>query len=253
MQAPIYNMQGKDAGKVELPDAIFNQPWNADLVYDVVQVMRGNARAGTANTKNRGEVRGGGKKPWKQKGTGRARHGSRRSPIWKGGGIAFGPRAEKDYSRKLNRNTRAKALAVVLSQKLRDGEMIFLDTLSFAVPKAKQAKEALLALSGIKGMEALATKRTNAALVVVPARNETAEKSFRNFGNVVLGQAKDINPVEILSHKYVIVADAEAAIDVFAARVATRAQKKTVEVAPVAEKKPKASPKKPAAKKTAKA
>ncbi len=239
---------------MELPDAIFNQPWNADLVYDVVQVMRGNARAGTAHTKNRGEVRGGGKKPWKQKGTGRARHGSRRSPIWKGGGVAFGPRAEKDYSRKLNRNIRAKALAVVLSQKLRDGEVIFLDTLAFPEPKAKQAKDALIALSGIKGMETLATKRANAALLVIPGRNESTEKSFRNFGNVVLGQAKDINPVEILSHKYVIVADAEAVIDVLATRVATRAQKKTAGAASaVSEKKPKASPKKPAAKKTAKA
>jgi large subunit ribosomal protein L4 len=227
MEATTYNKEGKQAGKVTLPEAVFDQPWNADLVHEVVRVMQGNARAGTAHTKVRGEVRGGGKKPWRQKGTGRARAGSRRSPIWKGGGTTFGPRVEKDYSRKLNRNTRAKALGVTLSQKLRDDEIIFLDALAFSAPKAKEAKIALAAIASIEGKGRLATKRRNAALIVLASRDEHTEKSFRNFGNILLAQAKDVNPVDLLSYKYVIVADAEAAVALLAERVLSKAGKKT--------------------------
>src|SRR5690606_29965426 len=127
--------------------------------------------SGTAHTKGRGEVRGGGKKPWKQKGTGRARHGSTRSPIWSGGGTAHGPRTEKDYARKINKNVRAKALASVLSQKFADGEIIFVDALSFAAPKAAEARKVLTALAGIEGKKTLGTKTTNAALIVLADRD----------------------------------------------------------------------------------
>lgn len=222
MQATIYNNTGTDAGKIALPEAVFNQPWNADLLFDVVRSMQSNARAGTAHTKGRGEVRGGGKKPWRQKGTGRARHGSRRSPIWTGGGITFGPRTEKDYTRKINRNVRAKALGVALSQKLRDDEVIFLDTFGLAAPKAQDAKAALVALSGIEGKEMLATKRANAVLVVLPGRDEAVEKSFSNFGNVLVEQAKDLNPVELLSYKYVIIASPAEVTELLAARVSPK-------------------------------
>ena len=225
MQATTYNTKGTEAGKVTLPESVFAEPWNADLVHSVVLAMQGNARAGTAHTKVRGEVRGGGKKPWRQKGTGRARAGSRRSPIWRGGGITFGPRSERDYTTKLNRNVRAKALAVALSQKLRDDEIIFLDTLAFAAPKAKEAREMLVALSGIAGKTTLATKRKNAAVIVTAGRDEHAEKSFRNFGNVFVQQAKDINPVELFSYKYVIVGDTDAVTALLASRVAPKAKK----------------------------
>jgi large subunit ribosomal protein L4 len=225
MQAITYNIKGKEVGTVTLPDAVFAQPWNADLVHEVVLAMQSNARAGTAHTKVRGEVRGGGKKPWKQKGTGRARAGSRRSPIWRGGGVTFGPRNEKDYTKKINHTVRAKALAVAFSQKLRDNEIIFLDTFAFTAPKTKEAKVILVALSGITGKETLATKRKNAALIVLTARDEHTERSFRNFGSVLVAQAKDINPVELLSYKYVIVADAEAVTAQLATRVAPKKQK----------------------------
>lgn len=218
MQAPVYNTQGKSAGKVDLPESVFGLAWNADLVHDVVLAMRSNARAGTAHTKIRGEVRGGGKKPWRQKGTGRARHGSRRSPIWVGGGVALGPRSEKSYARKLNRKVRAKALGVALSQKLRDDEVIFLDTFAYGAPAAKDAKAVLGALATIPGKETLATKRANAALVVLSERDENAEKSFRNFGNVLVQQAKDINPVLLLTYKYVIVANPADTVAQIAAR-----------------------------------
>ncbi|MDE1941428.1 MAG: 50S ribosomal protein L4, partial [Patescibacteria group bacterium] len=114
MEATVYNQQGKSAGKISLPEDIFNVPWNADLVHEIVRLMNSNSRTPVAHTKTRGEVRGGGRKPWKQKGTGRARHGSTRSPIWVGGGVAHGPRNEKNYSRKINRKAKSKALFTIL-------------------------------------------------------------------------------------------------------------------------------------------
>ena len=130
MEAKIYNQKGKDAGTIELPEKVFGAKWRADLVHQVVESMRSNKRAGTADTKDRGEVRGGGRKPWKQKGTGRARHGSSRSPIWVGGGVTHGPLAEKNYKRKISKSMRAQALFSVLSKKLKDGEIIFIDSLA---------------------------------------------------------------------------------------------------------------------------
>jgi large subunit ribosomal protein L4 len=227
MQATTYNREGKEIGKVTLPESVFDQAWNADLVHEVVLAMQSNARAGTAHTKVRGEVRGGGKKPWRQKGTGRARAGSRRSPIWRGGGVTFGPRNEKDYSKKINHNVRTKALVVVLSQKLRDNEIIFLDRLIFAAPKTKEAKVIIMNLAGITGKETLATKRKNAALVVLPGRDVSTEKSFRNFGSMLVTQAKDLNPVDLLSYKYIIVSDAEAVVELLAARVTRKGDKRT--------------------------
>lgn len=227
MKASVYNIKGKEVSTIEVPEALFAQKWNADLVHEVVTSMQSNARTGTADAKGRGEVRGGGRKPWKQKGTGRARHGSRRSPIWKGGGVAHGPLSEKDYGKKINKSARAKALAVVLSKKFADGEILFVDTFGFAEPKTKEAKGVLLSLSGIKGIETLATKRKNAALVVIPAREVNTEKSFKNFGNVVVAQVKDINPVELLAHKYVIVAGPEASLDILSTRVSGKAKSST--------------------------
>src|SRR5882724_8931234 len=147
MESIIYNVQGKETGKITLPESIFGLPWNADLVHQVVVAMQANARQNVAHTKDRGEVRGGGKKPWQQKGTGRARHGSSRSPIWKGGGVTHGPRNDKIYARKINRAARQKALLVVLSRKYRDGELTFVDSLSFDTPKAKMAKDFLVAMN----------------------------------------------------------------------------------------------------------
>lgn len=226
MEVKVYSQDGKEAGKIALPEAVFNVAWNSDLVHEVVVSMRSNARAGTADTKGRGEVRGGGKKPWKQKGTGRARHGSRRSPIWKGGGVAHGPLAEKDYGKKINRNARAKALAAVFSKKHAEGEIIFVDAFNFAEPKTKLAKDAIVSLAGIKGNEYLKSKRKNNALVVLPSRNESVEKSFQNFGNIGLSHAKDINPVELLTYKYVIVTEPKEAFETLLRRVATKQARK---------------------------
>src|ERR1700722_10641927 len=119
MEAPIYNSQGKKAGSIELPESVFGVAWNDSLMHQVVTSMQDNARTNVAHTKDRGDVRGGGKKPWRQKGTGRARHGSIRSPIWRGGGVTHGPRNEKDFSRTIPKKMRAKALYIALSRKLR--------------------------------------------------------------------------------------------------------------------------------------
>jgi len=219
MKATIYNTKGAEAGSFELPENIFALPWNADLVHEVVTSMQANARTSTADAKGRGDVRGGGKKPWKQKGTGRARHGSRRSPIWRGGGVTHGPLSEKNYGKKINRKARAKALAVTLSKKYEDGEVLFVDTFAFAKPQAKDARAALVALSGIKGIESLKGKRKNAALIVIPTKDENAAKSFSNFGNIVVAQARDINPVEVLAHKFVIIVSPQESVEAITARL----------------------------------
>lgn len=225
MDAKVYTHEGVAKGTVALSDALFGAAWNNDLVHEVVVGMQANARAGTAHTKGRGDVRGGGKKPWKQKGTGRARHGSRRSPIWVGGGVSHGPRTEKDYSVKINRKARAKAFAVVLSKKFADAEVIFVESLPMTAPKAKDAKTIMTAVAKGSGEVSLATKRKNAALVVLPSRQEAVEKSFQNFGNFAVMQAKDISPVDLLTYKYVVVTEPAAALEILEKRVAVIAPK----------------------------
>jgi len=220
MKAQIFKQDGGKGSEITLSENLFGAKWNPDLVHEVVVAMQGNARAGTADTKDRGEVRGGGKKPWKQKGTGRARHGSRRSPIWKGGGVAHGPLAEKDYSRKINKKVRAKALASVLSKKNADSEVIFVEALSFANPKTADAKNIIKSLATASDKKELATKRKNAAVIVLNDRDIATEMSFRNFGNYEVIMAKDINPVDLLTYKYVIVSNPEASLEVLEKRVA---------------------------------
>lgn len=207
MEAPIYNQAGKPAGKIKLPEGVFNVKWNADLVHEVVRLMNSNSRRAIANTKTRGEVSGTGKKPWQQKGTGRARHGSRRSPIWVGGGIAHGPRADKNFSRKINKKARAKAFYAILSRKFKDGEMLFIDSLSFKGPKAKEAKIVMDSLAKIKGYERLATKKANAAIIALDKKTDAVAKSFRNFGNISVEEFRNVNPVSIMNHTFLIVAN----------------------------------------------
>ena len=226
METTVFTKEGKESGKVTLPEAVFGAKWNADLVHEVVVSMTSNARSGNAHTKDRSEVRGGGKKPWRQKGTGRARHGSRRSPIWTGGGVTFGPRNEKDYSKKINKKVRAKALAATLSKKHADGEVVFVDDFSFEAPKTADAKAAIKAIAAGSKHEDLATKRKNAALVVLSERNEATEKSFRNFGNMMVAQVKDINPVDLLTYKYVVMAEPAKALEVLESRIGSTTSEK---------------------------
>ncbi len=205
---------------MNLPEALFGQAFNNNLVHQVVVSMQSNARAGRglAHTKDRGEVRGGGRKPWKQKGTGRARHGSSRSPIWTGGGVTHGPRNEKNYEKTIPRKMRIAALRSVLSQKLRDGEIIFIDTISFDAPKTAEALNVLNALAGVKGFERL-TKKSNAALIALSSNNTNAKKSFANFGNVGVEEVRNLNVVDVLSHAYLVIENPEVSLKTLEAKL----------------------------------
>lgn len=219
LEAKIYGANGKSAGSIQLPAELFGVKWNADLVHQVVLGMEANARAVVAHTKFRGEVRGGGIKPWKQKGTGRARHGSRRSPIWVGGGTTHGPRAERDYSVKINRKMRVAALASLLSRKFKDGEVVFVDSFAFSAPKTKEAKAALTAIATGAGVADLSTKRQNAAIIALASKNATTEKSFRNIGSVTLGEIRNLNPVDLVKKKYLVIESPAESIAVLSARL----------------------------------
>lgn len=218
MEATVYNQKGTEAGKIKLPENIFGLPWNESLVHQVATGMAANERTPIAHAKNRGEVAGTGMKPWRQKGTGRSRHGSRRSPIWIGGGITHGPRNDKDYSRKINKRMKTKALFTVISSKFKDGEVVFLDDISLRTPKTKDAKNIISALSKIKEVSSL-SRRKNAAFIALQGKDEAVSKSFNNFGNLEVGQIKDLNVLDILQYKYLIVANPDKSIATLSARL----------------------------------
>lgn len=219
LEAPIYTMDGKTAGTITLPAEVFGVKWNGDLVHQVVLGMQANARPTIAHTKFRGEVRGGGKKPWKQKGTGRARHGSRRSPIWVGGGITHGPRAERDYTVKINRKMRATALAAVLSRKFKDGEIIFVDALTFAEPKTRVARATIVSLAKASGQDTLATKRANAGVIAIPEKNRVVEKSFSNISSFITDEVRNLNPVELVTKKFLVIGNPTESVALLASRL----------------------------------
>lgn len=218
-EATIYTMKGESAGTIALPSELFAAPWKADLVHQVVVGMQANARPVVANTKFRGEVAGGGKKPWKQKGTGRARHGSNRSPIWVGGGTTHGPRAERDYSVKINRKMRAAALASVLSRKHADGQVIFVDSLAFTTPKTKDAKAALVAFANAAGVPELVSKRKNSAVIAFAKKDVASEKSFRNMGNLMTEEVRNLNPMDLMNKRYLVIENPKEALPVLASRL----------------------------------
>lgn len=212
MESKVYNQEGKEVGTIKLPKSVFGVTWNGNLVHEVTISMASNKRNSTAHAKDRSDVSGGGKKPWRQKGTGRARHGSSRSPIWVGGGVTHGPTNEKNYYKKINKKKKAKALYTVLSQKLKDNEILFIDSFNMKDPKTAEAKKILSNLSSIPGFESVLTKRKNSAVLSLDKRDEVVEKSFRNFGNLTLGEVKDINPLLLLQNKYLVIVNPEESL-----------------------------------------
>ncbi|MCF7833707.1 MAG: 50S ribosomal protein L4 [Candidatus Pacebacteria bacterium] len=204
MEAKIYNQKGKESGSITLPESVFSAKWRADLVHQVVESMRSNGRAGTAHAKDRGEVRGGGKKPWKQKGTGRARHGSSRSPIWVGGGVAHGPLKDKNYKRKISKKMRVEALFSVLSKKLKDGEIIFVDSLDTDSLKTKDASEIAKKVYEGAGMKVLA-KSKNKKVLVAFYENSKSKFGFRNLPELQVSLLKNLNPLEAVNYKYILI------------------------------------------------
>ena len=194
MKTKVYNLDGKEAGEIELPERIFNVAVNEDLVHQVVIAQMANARVAIADTKDRGEVSGGGKKPWKQKGTGRARHGSSRSPIWKGGGVTFGPTSDRNYTKRINKKMKAKALFMVLSEKLREEKILVLDGTKMEKPSTKEM---------IKSLEKLSIKTK--ILMALGGRDENILKSVCNITKVSVIASDSLNVVDLLKNDMFVI------------------------------------------------
>ena len=188
----IKTAEGKTASTAELADSVFGIEPNVPVMHQVVRMQRASWRAGTHDTKTRGQVRGGGKKPWRQKGTGRARQGTIRAPHWRGGGVVFGPHP-RDYSFKVNKKEIKLAIRSALSAKLADGQLIVVDKLEFEAPRTKDAKAVLAAL-GVAGR----------CTIVVNDENVNAFLSFRNIPTVDIVPSGDENVYELLDNKFLI-------------------------------------------------
>jgi len=193
MKIPLRDMTGKVVDETELRDDIFGIAPNEGVMHQALVRQQANARLATARTKTRGEVRGGGRKPWRQKGTGRARHGSIREPQWRGGGVVFGPRAGRNYRKSMPRKMRRLALRSALSTKARDGQLILLDKLELPGPKTS---EMLNTLSGLTG--------DSSALILLPERDTSVEKSVRNVPHAKTLHAQYLNLVDIFGYDYLV-------------------------------------------------
>ena len=210
MKLAVYNKEGKKVSDFEMPENIFSYPWKPALVKQVVLAYLANARRPVAHTKTRGEVRGGGKKPWKQKGLGRARHGSIRSPIWVGGGVAHGPRNEKDYSQKINKKMRLNALKSALARKLKDNEIILVDEFTQELPRTKEAKDMLVALKDAISEKVF--KKRNATIIILPEMDKVVAKSFDNLSNTDVKDVMNLNVYDLLKYKFVLFVDPQNAM-----------------------------------------
>ncbi len=193
MKTIIYDQQGKKIGQTLLPKEIFEVKVNPDLVHQVVVSQTANQRRVIAQTKGRAEIRGGGKKPWRQKGTGRARAGSIRSPLWRGGGITFGPTKERVFKKKIPKKMRRKALFMILSAKAKSNLLILLDKLKLELPKTNAIVQTFKKLD-IKG----------SCLIVLPEVNKNTILAARNLPNVKTIEARNLNCLDLLFSKYLI-------------------------------------------------
>lgn len=189
----LYNQTGSQVGEIELSDSIFGIEPNEHVLYDAVIMQRASKRQGTHATKGRSDVRGGGRKPWRQKGTGRARHGSTRSPIWVGGGVTFGPQP-RSYAYKLPKKQRRLALKSALSSKVNAEEIRVLEELNFDAPKTKELLNVLKELSADKK-----------ALVVTADYNDTVALSARNIPGVKFITANSVNVLDLLNYDHLII------------------------------------------------
>ena len=193
MKVPLRNMTGKVIDETELRDDIFGIAPNEAVMHQALARQLANARLATARTKTRGEVRGGGRKPWRQKGTGRARHGSIREPQWRGGGVVFGPRAGRNYRKDMPRKMRRLALRSALSVKAREGQIIVLDKLEMPTPKTK---EMLRMLDGLA--------HDSSTLILLPERDINVEKSVNNLPRAKALRAQYLNLVDVFGHDYLV-------------------------------------------------
>jgi large subunit ribosomal protein L4 len=206
MEATVYNQEAKEGGKIKLDPKLFGLKWSADMVHQVVFSMLSNTRQVLAHTKGRGEVRGGGKKPWKQKGTGQARHGSSRSPIWIGGGVTHGPNKEVNFTKKINKKMKTKTVFTLLSRKFKDGETLFVDSLTLD-GKTKSGQTLLTKFAKVPAYEKINYARGRRLLVVTPAKDELTEKTFANLKTVAVTEARNLNPLDLVTYKYILLAE----------------------------------------------
>lgn len=187
----IKDIHGAAVGELELDPSVFGVAVKPTVIHEAVVAQQANARHAVAHTKTRGEVRGGGKKPWRQKGTGRARHGSIRSPIWVGGGITFGPRPDRNFSHRINRKKRTLAIRMALSEKAADDGLVVLDDLKAAEFKTKFVAGALKALG-------LGSRKT---LLVLAGRDEKTAKSAANIPTLTTRNAENLNVIDLVGHR----------------------------------------------------
>ncbi|MTT32767.1 50S ribosomal protein L4 [Terrilactibacillus sp. BCM23-1] len=195
----VLDQKGSEVGNIELADSVFGIEPNEHVLYQAIVMQQASRRQGTHATKNRSAVRGGGRKPWRQKGTGRARQGSIRSPQWVGGGTVFGP-TPRSYSYKLPKKARRLAIKSALSSKVKDNEVVVLDNLAFEAPKTKEFSNVLTNLS--------VTKK---ALIVTSELDESVVLSSRNIPGVTVLTAPEVNVLDVVSHDKLIVTKEAAA------------------------------------------
>ncbi|HHY71852.1 MAG TPA: 50S ribosomal protein L4 [Bacillus bacterium] len=189
----LYNQTGSQVGEIELSEAVFGIEPNSHVLFDAIIMQRASRRQGTHKVKNRSEVRGGGRKPWRQKGTGRARQGSIRSPQWRGGGIVFGPQP-RSYSFKLPKKVRRLAIKSALSTKVLDNNVVVLENLTIEAPKTKDMVQVLNALS-----------LNNKVLIVTANADQTVELSARNIPGVTVIDANGVNVLDVMSHDKMVI------------------------------------------------
>ena len=194
IEIPIYNIRGEEVGKEKLPDELFGLKANLDLVHQVLVALQANRRRPYAHTKDRSEVRGGGRKPWRQKGTGRARHGSSRSPIWSGGGVTFGPRNERNFPKKINKKMKKKAFWSAMSAKVSDGKLILVDSFKLEEPKTKLFAQVLSALP----------MKPTRTLVVISQAKSPLVRAGRNIPRVRIEHFISLGMEGVLSSDYVV-------------------------------------------------
>lgn len=201
MKIDTYNTKGQKIGTTELPDRIFGVRWNAALVKQVYDGERANARNPWAHTKDRSEVRGGGRKPWRQKGLGRARHGSIRSPIWIGGGVAHGPRKERSFEVKINKKMKSASVRALLSRKLSDGQIIMFDAFVLSAPKTKEATRVFQSLGAHDTFKNIATR---AKILFAIPRDSSVMRATRNLPRVFYTEPRNMTTTALLHTSYVV-------------------------------------------------
>ena len=200
MKTPVYNQKGEEVSKIDLPSGIFDVKLNPDLVHQVVVAQMANSRKVIAHTKDRSEKRGGGRKPWRQKGTGRARHGSTRSPIWRGGGVTFGPTKDRNFSKDINKKMKRKALFMGLSSKVNDKELVLLDKLEIPENKTKLMVEIF---NNLKNK--LNKDLDKSTLIVLSETNFNINRSINNIPKIKTIRADSLNILDILNYRYLII------------------------------------------------